>query len=67
MAVRKLSMKKFNGDDRYSWAVFYADEVRGIQSPVMLGDARPIVSGLDRREASYHKRQIERRIEARRA
>jgi hypothetical protein len=61
MAARKLSMKKFNGDDRYSWAVFYADDVRGIPSPVMLGDARPIVSGLDRREASYHKRQIEAR------
>jgi len=65
MAARKLSIKKFNGDDKYSWAVFYADHVRGIKGPLMLGDAQPIVSGLTRNEASYHKRQIELRIESR--
>lgn len=67
MASRKLTIKKFDGDDMYSWAVFYADEVRGMRSPIFYGQARPIVAGLARDEARYHKRQIERRIEAQQA
>ena len=55
----KYSIKKFNGDDQYSWAVFRAQDVKGMRSPIFLGDARPVVSGLDRSEAQYHKRQLE--------
>ena len=57
--MKKYSIKKFNGDDQYSWAVFRAQDVRGMRSPIFYGQARPVVSGLDRSEAQYHKRQLE--------
>ena len=55
----KYTIKKFNGDDQYSWAVFRAVDVRGMRSPIFLGDARPVVSGLTRSDAKYHKQQLE--------
>ena len=55
----KYSIKKFNGDDQYSWAVFRAQDVKGMRSPIFFGDARPVVSGLSRSDAQYHKRQLE--------
>ena len=55
----KYSIKKFNGDDQYSWAVFRAADVRGMRSPIFLGDARPVVRGLTRSDAKYHKQQLE--------
>ena len=57
--MKKYSIKKFNGDDQYSWAVFRAQDVKGMRSPIFLGDAQPVVCGLDRSEAQYHKRQLE--------
>ena len=57
----KFTIKKFNGDDAYSWAVFRAQDVKGMRSPIFLGDARPVVSGLTRSDAQYHKRQLEAR------
>ena len=55
----KFTIKKFNGDDAYSRAVFRAQDVKGMRSPIFLGDARPVVSGLTRSDAQYHKRQLE--------
>lgn len=55
----KFTIKKFNGDDAYSWAVFRAQDVKGMRSPIFLGDARPVVSGLTRSDAQYHKHQLE--------
>ena len=55
----KYSTKKFNGDDQYSWAVFRAQDVKGMRSPSFLGEARPVISGLSRSEAQYHKRILE--------
>ena len=57
--MKKYTIKKFNGDDQYSWAVFRAQDVKGMRSPIFYGQARPVVSGLDRSEARYHKRQLE--------
>ena len=57
----KFSIKKYNGDDQYSWAVFYAKDVKGMRSPIFYGDALPIINGLDRSEARYHKECLERR------
>ena len=65
MAVSKrpqLTIRKFDGDDSYSWAVFNkADLPRGHRGIVFYGDARPLVSGCSRSEASYHKGKIESR------
>ena len=56
---QKFSIKKYNGDDQYSWAVFYAQEVKGMRSPIMFGQARPVMSGLTRADAQYHKKSLE--------
>tara|TARA_A100000164_G_scaffold377749_1_gene417675 strand:+ start:1177 stop:1359 length:183 start_codon:yes stop_codon:yes gene_type:complete len=55
----KYTIKKFMGDDQYSWAVFRAVDVKGMRSPIFLGDARPVMSGLTRSDAQYHKQQLE--------
>ena len=55
----KYTIKKFNGDDRYSWAVFRVQDVRGMRSPIFYGDARPVMSGLTRSDAQYHKKCLE--------
>ena len=54
-----FTIKKFNGDDQYSWAVFRKADVRGMRSPIMWGQARPVVSGLSRNEASGYKKRLE--------
>jgi len=41
-----VTVRKYMGDDAYSWAVF--------------ANGRPVVTGLSRREASYHKQQVAR-------
>jgi hypothetical protein len=55
----KFTVKKFDGNDQYSWAVFRAQDVKGMRSPIFWGQARPVVSGLSRSDAQYHKRQLE--------
>ena len=55
----KYTIKKYDGDDIYSWAVFRAADVKGMRSPIFYGQARPVVSGLSRSEAQYHKRTLE--------
>ena len=55
----RYTIKKFNGDDSYSWAVFRSQDVKGMRSPIFLGEARPVISGLTRADAQYHKRQLE--------
>lgn len=44
---RRITARKFMGDDRHSWAVFV--------------DGRPIVTGLGKSEVAYYKRiQLDR-------
>ena len=57
--MAKFTVKKFNGDDIYSWAVFRAEDVKNIPSPVMYGQATPIVAGCGRAEADSHKKTLE--------
>ncbi len=44
--MKKLTMRKWMGDDAYSWAVFQA------------GSPRPIVSGCSRPEARSHMQSL---------
>jgi len=54
------TIRKFGGDDMYSWAVFRKmDLPKGHRGTVMFGQASPVVSGLSRSEAQYHKRQLD--------
>ena len=54
-----FTIKKFNGDDQYSWAVFRAQDVRGMRSPICDPFVSPVVSGLTRADAQYHKKSLE--------
>lgn len=56
---QKYSVKKYDGDDSYSYAVFKSEDVRGMSNPIFYGDAKPIYCGLDRHQASYYKKQLE--------
>jgi hypothetical protein len=58
---KKYTIKKFNGDDQYSWAVFRAADVKGMRSPIFYGDAEPVINGLGRDEARYHRDSLEKR------
>ena len=49
------TIKKFNGDDQYSWAVFRKADVKGMRSPIFYGQARPVMNGLSRSEAQYQR------------
>ena len=57
---KKYTIKKYNGDDQYSWAVFRAADVKGMRSPIFYGDAEPIINGLDRHMAQYHRDNLEK-------
>tara|TARA_R110001592_G_scaffold170144_2_gene407070 strand:- start:1181 stop:1366 length:186 start_codon:yes stop_codon:yes gene_type:complete len=57
---KKYTIKKFNGDDQYSWAVFRAADVKGMRSPIFYGDASPVINGLGRSEAQYHRDRLEK-------
>jgi hypothetical protein len=61
MAAPKYSVRKFDGDDRYSWAVFKKEDLKGLQLGVIFyGQAQPIVCGCSRDEANYHKEKLEK-------
>ncbi len=56
----KYTIRKFDGDDSYSWAVFKkADLPKGHRGPVFWGEARPIVSGCSRYQANSYKKSLE--------
>ena len=55
----KYTIKKFMGDDSYSWAVFRAQDVKGMRSPICDPFIRPVMSGLTRSDAQYHKKSLE--------
>jgi hypothetical protein len=57
----KYRVLKYNGDDIYSWAVFRAQDVKGMRSPIFYGDAQPVMSGMDRNEARYQKTRLEKK------
>lgn len=51
MAKVKVRMRKYMGDDIYSWAVFRSDQ------------DRPVVTGLSQYQARYYRKKIEKRVE----
>lgn len=53
-----FSVRKFDGDDAYSWAVFRSEDVAGRKGPIFYGQATPMVCGCSRAEASYHKKRL---------
>ena len=59
MVKIKYTIKKFMGDDQYSWAVFRAQDVKGMRSPICDPFISPVMSGLTRSDAQYHKKTLE--------
>ena len=55
----KFSIKKYMGDDSYSWAVFRAQDVKGMRSPICNPHIRPVVCGCSRMEANGYKKRFE--------
>ena len=50
------TIRKFNGDDCYSWAVFRKGDLpKGHRGIVFYGEAQPVVSGCSRDEARYYR------------
>lgn len=48
----KVTTRKYNGDDAYSWALF------------VNGQVVPDLTGLSRSQAAYYKRQVAERLAA---
>lgn len=58
----KYTIRKFNGDDSYSWAVFRKiDLPKGHRGIVFYGEAKPVVSGCARREAQGYRDNLEKK------
>lgn len=56
----KFAVRKFDGDDSYNWAVFRkVDLPKGHRGVVFWGDVPPVICGLSRAEANYHKKRLE--------
>ena len=56
----KYAVRKFDGDDSYSWAVFKKSDLpKGHRGIVFWGEARPVVSGCSRGEANSYKKSLE--------
>ena len=58
--AKKYTIKKYDGDDRYSWAVFKTADVKGLKSPIFYGQARPIICGMDQHGAAYERDKLEK-------
>ena len=62
MPAKKFTIKKYDGDDRYSYGVFKSCDVKGLGSIIFHGQARPICSGLDRYSAINTRDKFEREL-----
>jgi hypothetical protein len=54
----KFRAMKYDGDDPYSWAVFKAEDIKGLRGSVPYGYAKPVVSGLTIDIARYEARKL---------
>ena len=61
----KYIIRKYNGDDEYSWAVFVRFDLRGLgRGPIFVGDAQPVICGCSRSEANRHRKRLEAKHQA---
>jgi hypothetical protein len=56
------TIRKYDGDDCYSWAVFKkTDLCKGQRGIVFYGEAKPAVSGCSRSEAVHYRDSLNTR------
>jgi len=58
--AKKFTIRKYDGDDEYSWAVFRTKDVKRMGHQIFYGDAKPLMSGLSRNSAKHYKDQLEK-------
>jgi hypothetical protein len=61
--AKKFTIRKFDGDDKYSWAVFRSDDLKripGRQNVIFYGQAKPLVCGMSRMDAVHTRDRMER-------
>lgn len=51
---KKYAIRKYNGDDAYSWAVFRISDLAGKKGIIFYGDATPVVSGCNKTAAQSY-------------
>lgn len=51
MAKNLYTVRKYDGDDCYSYAVFKTADVKGLGFQIFYGEARPLVSGESKMDA----------------
>jgi len=59
--AKKFTIRKFDGDDTFSYGVFLARDVKGIKGRVLYGQAKPYISGCGMSEAKDVRDLLERR------
>jgi hypothetical protein len=60
---KKYIYRKYDGDDKYSWAIFYAAECVKFKGIVFYGQAKPIVSGCSLAEAKWRTDELNNKVE----
>jgi len=60
----KYVIKKYDGDDQYSYAIFHSKDVKGMGNQIFYGQAKPIICGLSRNQASYYKKDLRKNANA---
>jgi len=62
---KKYRAVKFAGDDIYSWAVFRAEDIKGLRSPISeYTKAKPVSSGMNITTARDLANELNARVEA---
>lgn len=57
----KIVVRRFGGDDEFSWACFEANDVKHIKGIIAAEQAVPIISGLNKQMANHHKYVLQER------
>mgnify|MGYP003124832379 FL=1 len=57
----KYTIRKYDGDDCYSWAVFRKADLPKGHRGIVFWTPTPLVCGLSRDQANYYKRKFENR------
>jgi hypothetical protein len=59
--MKRYTVRKFDGDDMYSWAIFRKGSLpKGHRGVVFSGEARPILCGLGREDAIYRAKALDK-------
>ena len=63
MSTKSLyTIRKYDGDDRYSYAVFLKSDLpKGRRGVIFYGEAKPRYCGLSRDQANYYKGTLDKK------